>query len=129
MSHAWFLIRWLHLLAMAFFMGGQMMLAAVVVPVARRSADREGLRAIARRFGQGTLVALGVLIVTGTVLAFHLHLWNNPTFHVKLALVLIVCALLVWHIRRPNWHVLEAAVFLLSLAIVWIGLYLANGYS
>jgi uncharacterized membrane protein len=128
-SHAWFLIRWLHLLAMAFFVGGQMMLAAVVVPVARRSGDREGLRAIARRFGQGTLVALGVLIVTGTALAFHLHLWGNPTFHVKLALVAAVGVLLVWHIRRPDVHALEAIVFLLSLAIVWIGLYLANGYS
>ncbi len=129
MIHAWFLIRWLHLLAMAFFIGGQIMLAAVVVPVARHPADREALRAIARRFGQSTLLALGVLIVTGTVLAFHLHLWGNPTFHIKLALVLIVCVLLVWHIRRPNWHVLEAAVFLLSLGIVWIGLYLANGDS
>ncbi|HEY5194944.1 MAG TPA: hypothetical protein VIJ39_13895 [Solirubrobacteraceae bacterium] len=128
MSHAWFLVRWLHLLAMAFFVGGQMMLAAVVVPVARRAGDREGLRAIARRFGQGTLLALGVLVATGTALAFHLHLWSNPTFHVKLALVLIVCALLVWHIRRPDLHALEATVFLLSLAIVWIGLYLANGY-
>ncbi len=128
MSHAWFLVRWLHLLAMAFFVGGQMMLAAVVLPVAKRSADREGLRAIARRFGQGTLLALGVLIATGTALAFHLDLWSNPTFHVKLALVLILCALLVWHTRRPELHVLEATVFLLSLAIVWIGLYLANGY-
>jgi uncharacterized membrane protein len=114
---------------MAFFVGGQMMLAVVVVPVARRSADRESLRAIARRFGQGTLLALGVLIATGTALAFHLHLWGNPTFHVKLALVAAVGVLLVWHIRRPNWHVLEAAVFLLSLAIVWIGLDLANGYN
>jgi uncharacterized membrane protein len=128
-NHAWFLVRWLHLLAMAFFVGGQMMLAVVVVPVARRSGDRESLRAIARRFGQGTLVALGMLILTGTALAFHLHLWGNPTFHLKLALVAAVGVLLVWHIRRPNWHVLEAAVFLLSLAIVWIGLYLANGYS
>ncbi len=128
MNHVWFLIRWLHLLAMAFFVGGQMVLAAVVVPVARRSVDREGLRAIARRFGQGTLVALGVLIATGTALAFHLHLWSNHTFELKLALVLIICALLVWHIRRPGLHTLEAAVFLLSLAIVWIGLYLSNGY-
>jgi uncharacterized membrane protein len=127
-NHVWFSIRWLHLLAMAFFVGGQMMLAAVVVPVARRSADREGLRAIARRFGQSTLVALGVLVATGTALAFHLHLWSNRTFEAKLVLVLVLCALLVWHIRRPEVHVLEAIVFLLSLAIVWIGLFLANGY-
>jgi len=128
-SHVWFIARWLHLLAMAFFVGGQMLLAAVVVPAGRRSADRETLRSIARRFGYGTLVALLVLLATGTAMAFHLGLWNNGTFHIKLALVLAVGALLVWHIRRPDMHILEAIVFLLSLAIVWLGLYLANGYS
>jgi putative copper export protein len=128
-SHLWLVVRWAHLLAMAFFVGGQMMLAAVVVPVAKRSTDTDGLRAIARRFGQGTLLALGVLLATGTALAFHLHLWSDPTFHTKLALVLILCGLLVCHVRRPDLHALEAIVFLLSLAIVWIGLYLANGYT
>jgi hypothetical protein len=54
---------------MAFFVGGQMMLAAVVVPVGRRSGDRESLRLIARRFGYGTLVALLVLVATGTAMA------------------------------------------------------------
>jgi uncharacterized membrane protein len=127
LSHGWFIVRWLHVLAMAFFVGGQMMLAAVVV--GRRSGDRESLRLIARRFGYGTLVALLVLIVTGTAMAFHLDLWGDPTFHVKLALVAAVGVLLVWHIRRPNWHVIEGIVFLLSLAIVWLGLYLSNGYS
>jgi uncharacterized membrane protein len=129
LSHVWFIVRWLHLLAMAFFVGGQMMLAAVVVPVGRRSGDRESLRLIARRFGYGTLVALLVLIVTGTAMASHLDLWGDPTFHVKLGLVVAVGVLLVWHIRRPNWHVIEGIVFLLSLAIVWLGLYLSNGYS
>jgi uncharacterized membrane protein len=128
-SHGWFLVRWLHLLAMAFFVGGQMMLAAVVIPVARRSADYEGPRAIARRFGQGTLLALGVLLMTGAALAFHLHLWSNRTFEAKLVLVLVILGLLVWHTRRPDLHALEASVFLLSLAVVWIGLYLANGYG
>ncbi len=94
-----------------------------------RSADRETLRSIARRFGYGTLVALLVLLATGTAMAFHLGLWSNGTFHIKLALVFAVGALLVWHIRRPDMHILEAIVFLLSLAIVWLGLYLANGYS
>ncbi len=129
MSHVWFVIRWLHLLAMAFFVGGQMMLAAVVVPVGRRSTDRESLRLIARRFGYGTLVALLVLIATGTAMAFHLDLWGNGTFQVKLALVVVVGALLMWHIHRSDMHILEAIIFLLSLAIVWLGLYLANGYS
>jgi uncharacterized membrane protein len=129
LSHVWFIVRWLHVLAMAFFVGGQLMLAAVVVPVGRRSGDRESLRVIARRFGYGTLVALLVLVATGTAMAFHLDLWGDPTFHVKLALVAAVGVLLVWHIRRPNWHVLEGVVFLLSLAIVWLGLYLSNGYS
>ncbi len=129
MSHVWFVVRWLHLLAMAFFVGGQMMLAAVVVPVGRRSTDRESLRLIARRFGYGTLVALGVLIATGTAMAFHLHLWGDGAFQVKLGLVVAVGVLLAWHTRRSDLHVLEGIVFLLSLAIVWLGLYLANGYS
>ncbi len=129
MSHVWFTIRWLHVLAMAFFVGGQMMLAAVIVPVGRRSTDRESLRLIARRFGYGTLIALGVLIATGTAMAFHLHLWGNGTFHVKLALVVVLGILLAWHIRHSELHILEGIVFLLSLAIVWLGLYLANGYS
>jgi uncharacterized membrane protein len=129
MSHVWFILRWLHLLAMAFFVGGQMMLAAVVVPVGRRLTDRESLRLIARRFGYGTLIALLVLIATGTAMAFHLDLWSNGTFQTKLALVVVVGVLLVWHIRRSDMHILEAIIFLLSLAIVWLGLYLANGYS
>lgn len=129
MIHIWFVIRWLHLLAVAFFVGGQMMLAFVVIPVARRSADGENLRAIARRFGYGTLIALGVLLATGTAMAFHLELWSNGTFHIKLELVAILGALLIWHIRRTDMHILEAIIFLLSLAVVWLGLYLANGYS
>lgn len=125
----WFVLRWIHLLAMAFFVGGQMLLVAAVVPVERRFADRERLRAIARRFGYGTLVAIVVLAATGSAMASHLHLWDDRTFQLKLGLVLVVVILVVWHIRRPTMHVLEVATFLISLAIVWIGLYLANGYT
>jgi uncharacterized membrane protein len=129
MGHLWFVIRWLHLVAMAFFLGGQMMLALVVVPVARREGASESLRAVARRFGYGTLAALVVLFATGAAMASHAHLWGDGSLQLKLALVLLLGALLLWHVRRPGAHVLEGLTFLLSLAIVWIGLYLANGYS
>jgi hypothetical protein len=33
------------------------------------------------------------------------------------------------HICRPTLHALKGLIFFVSLAIVWIGLYPANGYS
>lgn len=120
------LIRYLHLLAMAFFVGGQLFLAAAVVPALRGEADRERLRAVARRFGFGTLLAIAVLIGTGIPMASHFHQWDSGTLHAKLALVAAVAALVVWHIRRPQLHALEAGVFVGSLAIVWLGVSLAH---
>jgi uncharacterized membrane protein len=123
----WLAVRWLHLLAMAFFVGGQLFLAAAVVPVERHAPDRERLRAIARRFGYGTLVAIGVLVATGAAMASHYDKWGDSTLQVKLALVLVVAVLTVWHMRRPSMHALEGAIFLVSLAIVWLGVSLAHG--
>ena len=119
------ILLWLHLLAMAFFVGGQIMLAAVVVP-ALRDGDRERLRTVARRFGGGTLVALAVLALTGVGMASHFHDWGRSTLHVKLALVVVVLALIVAHLRRPQWRVLDGAVFVVSLVIVYLGVELAN---
>src|SRR3712207_4863493 len=114
----WALIRVLHLLAMAFFVGGQLVLAAAVVPVERGAPDQARVRAMARRFGWGTLVAIGVLVATGVPLATHFDQWGNGTLHVKLALVGIVGALIAWHIARPRWRALDGVIFLASLAIV-----------
>ncbi len=50
MDDFWLGVRWLHLLAMAFFVGGQLVIALAVVPVERDAADPRRLRAIARRF-------------------------------------------------------------------------------
>jgi uncharacterized membrane protein len=122
----WTAIHWLHLVAMAFFVGGQLFLAAVVVPALRGVETRPQLRAIARRFGAGTLVAIGVLLATGAAMASHYQLWSDGTLHVKLALVALVGLLVVWHMRRPQLHALEGAIFLASLAIVWLGVSLAH---
>jgi len=127
MDELWLGIRWLHVLAMAFFVGGQLVLAVAVVPAERGAPDRTRLRAVARRFGFGTLVAIAILLATGSAMASRYHLWSDGTLQLKLTLVALVAALLVWHMRRPTMHALEAAVFVLSLAIVWLGLTLAHG--
>jgi uncharacterized membrane protein len=123
----WALIRWLHLLAMAFFVGGQLVLVAAVVPALRGEAHRERLRAVARRFGWGSLVALAVLLATGSAMAGHFARWGDGTLHVKLALVAVAGLLVVWHMRRPQQHWIEGLVFVVSLAIVWLGVALAHG--
>jgi uncharacterized membrane protein len=117
---------YLHLLAMAYFVGGQLFLAAAVVPALRGTPDREPVRAIARRFGQGSLVALAVLVATGAAMASDDHRWGSGTLHVKLALVVVAIALVLLHMRHPQQHVYEGAIFLVSLVIVALGLSLAT---
>jgi putative copper export protein len=116
-------VRYLHLLAMAFFVGGQLVLAAAVVPVARGTPH---MREMARRFGYGTLVALAVLIATGTSMASRFHRWSDGTLHIKLALVAVAGVLVLVHIRKPSWRALDGAIFAVSLAIVWLGVALAH---
>jgi uncharacterized membrane protein len=126
MSTWWTAVLWLHLVAMAFFLGGQLFLAAVVVPALRGTETRPQLRAIARSFGAGTLVAIGVLLASGAAMASHYRLWGDGALHVKLALVALVAGLVVWHMRRPQLHALEGLIFLASLAIVWLGIAIAH---
>jgi uncharacterized membrane protein len=69
MSELRLAVPWLHLIAMAFFVGGQLFLAVAVVPVERprrRSRTTSGDR---RRFGHGMLVATRVLLATGAAMA------------------------------------------------------------
>jgi uncharacterized membrane protein len=129
MSGFWQAVLYLHLLAMAFFVGGQLVFGLAVVPVLRGDPDpeRARMRAIARRFGYGSLVALAVLLVTGWAMASHFDLWDSSTLRWKLALVGLVVALTLVHLRRPKLHALQAAILALSLLVVWLGLELATG--
>ena len=105
---------------MALFVGGQLVLAVAVVP-GLRGRDREGLRAVARRFGWASLAALGVLLVTGAWMASEYSRWDDGTLHVKLALVVLAGVLIVWHLRASAAHWLQGAIFVVSLVIVWLG--------
>ena len=118
----WNGVLWLHLLGMAFFVGGQLMLAGVVVPVLRGVDDGVPLRAAARRFGIGTLIAFAVLIVTGAALASHEHKWSDSTLQVKIGLVAALVLLIGAHMRWPEKHALDGLTFAVSVAIVWLGI-------
>ncbi len=122
----WQGVLYLHLLAMAFFVGGQLVFAAAVVPALRGDPNRERMRAIARRFGYGSLLALAVLVLSGWAMASHLDLFGSSTLQWKLALVGLVVVLTIAHLRRPRLHALQAAILLASLVIVWLGLDLAG---
>ena len=123
----WQGVLYLHLLAMAFFVGGQLVFGIAVVPILRQDSDRERMRAVARRFGYGSLAALGVLVATGWAMASHDDLFNSSTLQWKLALVALVIGLALLHLRWPKLHWLQGAIFLTSLAIVWLGLALMTG--
>jgi uncharacterized membrane protein len=121
----WLVLRYLHLLALAFFVGGQLVLAAAVVPVARHDA-RDVLRAVARRFAWGSVAAIVVLVGTGSAMASHFNSWSETTLHVKLTLVGLLGALVVWHMRAPERRILDVGLFLASLVVVWLGASLAH---
>jgi len=123
----WQAVLYVHLLAMAFFVGGQLVFGLAVVPVLRGDSDRERMRAIARRFGYGSLVAIGVLIVSGWAMASHYDLFGDSTLQWKLALVGAVIGLTIVHLRKPKLHALQAAILGITLVIVWLGLELVVG--
>ncbi|MEO8687883.1 MAG: hypothetical protein ABI611_06655 [Solirubrobacteraceae bacterium] len=122
---AWTLIRFLHLVALAFFVGGQLVLV-VVVPVVRRHGGDLALRGVARRFGIGSLVAIVVLVATGAAMASHFALWHDDVLRLKLMFVVLIGVLIALHIAAPRSRALSVAVLLASLLVVWLGVELTH---
>ncbi|MFN8113610.1 MAG: hypothetical protein U0R51_10470 [Solirubrobacterales bacterium] len=126
MSTAWQAVLYVHLLAMAFFLGGQLVIGVALVPVERTNPDKERLRAAARRFGIGSAVALVVLLATGIAMASHYSLWGSDTLRLKLTLVGALIVLTLIHLRYPRAHALQAAILLITLVVVWLGVDIAG---
>ena len=122
MSTTWQVVLYVHLLSMAFFVGGQLVLGLALVPVERTNPDPERLRAAARRCGSGSAIALGVLLATGIAMASHFSLWGLETLQIKLVLIAVLIVLTVVHLRFPNAHALQGVILVITLAIVWLGL-------
>lgn len=98
------------------------MLASTVVPVERSNPDPARMKAIAQRFGLGSLAALAVLLFTGMLMASHYDLWSYGDFQVKMGLVVALIISVFAHMQFPKAHALMGLTFLLTLGIVWIGL-------
>jgi uncharacterized membrane protein len=116
------LVLFVHVIAMTFFVGGQMMLAATIVPVERSNPDPARMKAIAQNFGWGSLVAIGVAVFTGMLLASHYGLWSDGALHIKLTLLVLTFVSLGLHMKFPKVHALMGLTFLLTLGVVWFGL-------
>jgi uncharacterized membrane protein len=121
----WELVRFLHIVALALFVGGQMVLVVAIVPVLRGQPD-EVMLGVARRFGIASAVAIAVLLATGIAMASHFSLWNDHTLQAKLAVLSLVAVLLGMHIASPRSRGLSLALMASSLLVVWLGVALAH---
>ena len=123
----WDVVLWIHLLAMATFVGGQLFLGIAVVPVFRAQGGsdgpaREWLVPIARRYGWASIGALAILLLTGSAMASHLDLWSDTAMQLKLGLVTLAIVLVSLHVFAAHGtnHLLQGLILLDSLAIVLV---------
>jgi uncharacterized membrane protein len=122
----WTFIRFLHIVALAFFVGGQLMLAVAIVPAIHRHGTEAAMRSMAMRFGIGSLVAIVVLVATGAAMASHFSMWGDDQLRLKLVLVALIGVLIGLHVATPASRALSAALFVTSLVVVWIGVDLSH---
>ena len=122
---AWSLIRFLHVTALALFVGGQLMLVAAVVP-ALSGREGEPMRAVARRFGVASAAALVVLVATGVAMAGHFSRWGDDTLNAKVALLVLVVVLVALHVATPHTRPVATLCFVSSLLVVWFGVQLSH---
>ena len=121
----WELIRFLHLLGIALFVGGQLMLVLVVTP-ALRGQDPALMRGAAKRFGIASVAALVLIVATGAAMASHFDRWSDTTLHWKIGLLILVFVLTGLHTRVPYTRAISYVVLATSLVIFWLGVDLAH---
>jgi len=120
------LIRWIHIVAAAVWVGGQITVAALVPALRNAGATTDQIRTAARRFGAVAWAAIGVSVATGIIQLVRLDYptRGNTALVVKLLLVGIAVAVAWFHqiVARsapPALRgALEGTLLLLALAIV-----------
>ena len=130
----WDTVRlFLHVLAAAIWVGGQLTLAALVPVLRRFGADAPGV--VARRFNQVAWTAFGVLVVTGiwNIVAVRSQISHSDSYRttliVKLAVVAVSGVAAALHIRSRTARsraVFGALTGLSALAALFLGVLLAG---
>jgi putative copper export protein len=131
---SWDTIRlFLHVLAATIWVGGQLVLAALV-PVLR-GFGADPVSAAARRFNQVAWTAFGVLIVTGiwNIVAVRSQISSSASYRttliVKLAVVVISGIAAALHVRSRSARsraIFGALTGLSALAALFLGVLLAG---
>lgn len=112
----------LHLLGATVWVGGLIVVGALMPAVRRVTQDREVVVAIARRFGLVSWVALILLVVTGAFMVID-RPWTT-TLTVKLGLVLFSAVLAAWHSLAAGEQTpavrgaIQGAILVLALVIL-----------
>jgi len=123
----WTVVRFLHIVGITFFVGGQLMLVATVAPAIRRRGGDDTMRLIARRFGLGTLVALALAVASGIAMASHFSLWSSQILQAKLVVLVLVGVLTALHVTSPKSRAISYGVVVSSLIVLWFGVKLTYG--
>jgi putative copper export protein len=131
---SWDTVRlFLHVLAATIWVGGQLVLAALV-PVLRRFGS-DALSAAARRFNQVAWAAFGVLIITGiwNIIAVSPQIEHRSGYQTTLMVKLVVVAVsgvtAALHVRSRTARgraVLGALTGISALAALFLGVLLAG---
>ncbi len=115
-------VRYLHLLGAAVWIGGLLVVAATIPAVRRVSGDRAVLGAIARRFGVVSGAAMALLVITGLIQAAG-YGWTG-TLMIKVSLVLASIILTIWHSLNARSQspatrgLIQALILILALMIL-----------
>lgn len=117
-------VFYLHLVGATVWVGGLIVVATLVPAVRKATDDREVIRAIARRFGVVSWIALGSQVLTGAWMAAE-RVWDNVLI-TKVSLVFVSAMLAGWHTMaaRNQSPALRGATqgVILILALVILGL-------
>lgn len=122
------ILRFLHLVGAAIWVGGMITMAALVPAMRRGGADVDLVRSAARRFGTVAWAGVGLAVATGLAQLIRLDVptRGNTPLAVKLALVGVAVAVAWAHqmFARSMSPALRGAIqgvlIVVGLAIVWM---------